>query len=192
MGSGGVGPGSPPHTPSPAAAAASANKRNSILNIFNPGSRHVTATPLTSASNDAMRPGSAAMRAFPPGPRAIRFLTYNLFMRPPGIKNNLSDYKNVRLSVFLESALKRYDVVCLQEMFAYGSTRQAKLLAAGKKLGFEWSVCSPSRGMLNATVDGGLVIMSRYPIVKSDRMTFKKSLNNDRYVHLQLVLDKKC
>ena len=50
----------------------------------------------------------------------------------------------------------------------------------GRKSGLEYWVCSPSKGLLSGTVDGGLLIMSKYPIVKTERMTFKKGVHNDR------------
>lgn len=115
------------------------------------------------------------------GPCSIRMLTYNIFLRAPGIKNNLSDHKDARLSVFGEHFLGNYDIVAFQDLIAYGSNRQYKMLHMAKKAGFEFAVCSPSKGLLKATVDGGLMLLSRYPIVKSQRMSFKKGLFSDRF-----------
>lgn len=42
----------------------------------------------------------------------ISLLTYNIFLRPPLIKNNKDDMKNERLSLFLE-AMGEFDVICL-------------------------------------------------------------------------------
>ncbi|RKO84414.1 Endonuclease/exonuclease/phosphatase, partial [Blyttiomyces helicus] len=111
----------------------------------------------------------------------LRLLSYNIFLRPPGIKNNISDYKNARLTHFGERVLKNYDVVCLQEMFAYGSSRQNKMIQYARKAGLEYYVSSPSKGLLNAMVDGGLLLMSRYPIVRSERMTYKRGMHSDRF-----------
>lgn len=53
----------------------------------------------------------------------IKILTYNLFMRPPGIKNHLDDYKNERLEAVL-SHLLNYDILCFQELFETGNFRK--------------------------------------------------------------------
>lgn len=47
----------------------------------------------------------------------IRLLTYNIFLRPPFIRNNADDYKNERFEEFLNH-LDNYDVIALQEMFS--------------------------------------------------------------------------
>jgi hypothetical protein len=110
----------------------------------------------------------------------VRFLSYNIFMRPPGIKNNSSDYKNARLNHIGSDVLREYDVVCLQEMFSYGSSRQVRMMSYAKKAGLEYIVTSPSKGLLNAMIDGGLMICSRFPIVETARMTYKRGVHSDR------------
>ncbi|KAJ3299862.1 calcium calmodulin-dependent protein kinase type 1G [Borealophlyctis nickersoniae] len=118
---------------------------------------------------------------FPPTPYTIRLLTYNVFLRPPGIKNNVSDHKSARLIRFGEHSLPKYDVVCMQEVFAYGSSRQGKMISYARKAGLEYYVSSPSKGLLNAMIDGGLLILSRYPIVRSEKLTFKRGVHSDRF-----------
>lgn len=114
------------------------------------------------------------------GPKSVRMLTYNIFLRPPGIRNNISDYKNARQAVFGDYCLKNYDIVALQEMFSYGSNRQSRMIQYAKKNGFEYYVSSPSKSVLNAQVDGGLMILSKYPIIKTDKMTYKRGVHSDR------------
>jgi hypothetical protein len=53
----------------------------------------------------------------------IRLLTYNIFLRPPFIRNNADDYKNERFEEFLNH-LDNYDVIALQEMFSLVIYRQ--------------------------------------------------------------------
>ncbi|KAJ3091888.1 calcium calmodulin-dependent protein kinase type 1G [Quaeritorhiza haematococci] len=118
----------------------------------------------------------------PSGPRTIRMLTYNIFLRPPGIKNNVSDHKNERLLFFGEKYMKNYDIIAIQEMYAYGSSRQSRMLSYAKRAGLEYYVCSPSKGLLNAMIDGGLMVLSRYPIVRTEKITFKRGVNGDRFL----------
>jgi hypothetical protein len=49
-------------------------------------------------------------------------LTYNLYLRPPLVNSNGNDYKNERLAEFIK-LIPKYDVICLQEVFALGNSR---------------------------------------------------------------------
>lgn len=115
------------------------------------------------------------------GKKSIRILSFNIFLRPPGIKNHDSDHKAMRLAYFCERVIHSYDIICLQEFFAYGTSRQAKFLAYAKNAGFEYSLTLNSKNLLNTSIDSGLVIISRYPIVKSERLTFKRGIKTDRF-----------
>ncbi|KAJ3026123.1 UNVERIFIED_CONTAM: ribosomal 40S subunit protein S1B [Siphonaria sp. JEL0065] len=132
------------------------------------------------AVEDTSRPASTAARSSAPY-SSVRILSYNIFLRPPGITSNTSDYKNARLNHFASTILTSYDIVCLQEIYSSGSTRLSKLLLQAKKYGFNYHVASPSKGILNTSVDGGLLILSRYPIVKADKVTYKRGINGDRF-----------
>jgi hypothetical protein len=61
--------------------------------------------------------------AVSPNKGHIRLLTYNIFLRPPFIRNNADDYKNERFEEFLNH-LDNYDVIALQEMFSLVIYRQ--------------------------------------------------------------------
>ncbi|ORX53707.1 hypothetical protein BCR36DRAFT_284556, partial [Piromyces finnis] len=115
------------------------------------------------------------------GKKSIRILSFNIFLRPPGIKNNDSDHKAMRLAYFCERVIHSFDIICLQEFFAYGSSRQSKFLAYAKNAGFEYSLTLSSKNLLNTSIDSGLVIISRYPIIKSERLTFKRGIKTDRF-----------
>ena len=43
--------------------------------------------------------------------KAVKLLTYNLFMRPPLVKNNESDHKDARLREFAKK-LEDFDIIC--------------------------------------------------------------------------------
>ncbi|OUM62776.1 hypothetical protein PIROE2DRAFT_61696 [Piromyces sp. E2] len=115
------------------------------------------------------------------GKKSIRILSFNIFLRPPGIKNHDSDHKAMRLAYFCERIIHSFDIICLQEFFAYGSSRQSKFLAYAKNAGFEYSLTISSKNLLNTSIDSGLVIISRYPIIKSERLTFKRGIKTDRF-----------
>ncbi|KAI8321076.1 Endonuclease/exonuclease/phosphatase [Martensiomyces pterosporus] len=109
----------------------------------------------------------------------LRILTQNMFMRPPLIKNNKSDWKDARLDYFIEHILPNYDVVCLQEMFEFASYRRSRLLEAANKLGFNYYVASERQFLWNVAIDGGLVILSRHPIVASDSIEYQRGMGPD-------------
>ncbi|RKP21726.1 Pkinase-domain-containing protein, partial [Rozella allomycis CSF55] len=116
-----------------------------------------------------------------PAGDGIRFLSLNLFIRPPLVKTNSSDYKDARLTYFSEHILPNYDIVALQEIYARGSSRQKKLISRAKEIGFSYYLRSPAQDLLKGFIDGGLLILSRYPIIHTTRLTFEKSINTDRF-----------
>ncbi|KNC83211.1 hypothetical protein SARC_04536 [Sphaeroforma arctica JP610] len=101
--------------------------------------------------------------------KTLRFLTYNIFIRPPGIQSAGTDYKDLRLQL-LPSVLAEYDVICLQELFGTGSDRRNRLLSDLAKHGLGYSVFLPYQlGYFPPKlIDGGVTIVSRYPIEFSD------------------------
>ncbi|GBB91934.1 hypothetical protein RclHR1_01940011 [Rhizophagus clarus] len=109
-----------------------------------------------------------------------RLLAYNFFMRPPLIKNNLSDYKEFRLEYFIKNVLKEYDIICLEEMFQFGSSRRTRLLEAACEKGFNYFLTSP-RTVFNLAIDGGLVMLSRFPIKEKDILIYPSGVHSDRF-----------
>lgn len=96
----------------------------------------------------------------------IRLLTYNIFLRPPLINNNESDWKDERLDDFIR-LLHNYDIICLQEAFEMYSSRKQKLIRAANKNGFFYYLDLQAPSFFsNYFIDGGLVILSRFPIIK--------------------------
>ncbi len=54
----------------------------------------------------------------------LKILTYNIFLRPPFIKNNKDDYKNERLEEFYRIIKSGdFDIIALQEIFSLGNFR---------------------------------------------------------------------
>lgn len=116
------------------------------------------------------------------GSFSVKILTYNIFERPPLIRNNYSDYKDLRLSLFIEKVLPRFDIICLQEMFEYGSKRQKRLLAAAADLGFKYQHKSPAKSLFwDWSIDGGCLVLSKFPFAHIASETYDRGAAADRY-----------
>jgi endonuclease/exonuclease/phosphatase family metal-dependent hydrolase len=102
----------------------------------------------------------------------IRLLTLNLFLRPPGIHTNYSDYKDLRTEVFVEDFLQLFDIVCLQEVFGTFNYRKDRILKEAEKKGFFHYGASNPDMFKGHLIDSGLVILSKFEIVDKDEFTF--------------------
>jgi hypothetical protein len=91
----------------------------------------------------------------------IKILSYNIFLRPPPVKNNESDWKDERLADFIK-ILENFDIICLQEMFGLLNDRKQELIKYANKAGLFFYCDSPSPSFFSKyLVDGGLLILSR-------------------------------
>ncbi|KAK4522945.1 hypothetical protein GAYE_PCTG32G0835 [Galdieria yellowstonensis] len=105
----------------------------------------------------------------------IRAMTYNVFIRPPGITGAAGDdHKDERLRL-LAPRLANYDVICFQELFDSFSTRRSALMEAVSLFGLRFSTYLPRNFFMfpPKIIDGGVSILSRYPIVETDYIHFR-------------------
>jgi len=135
----------------------------------------------------------------------VKCLSYNLFMRPPFVTNNSSDFKDVRLTAFIY-ALKQsdFDVFALQEIFNLANGRQKRLLKAAKELGYRYYTSSVSpkwfwsdlffpvtrTSRRPKLIDAGLLILSRFPILETDAHVFNVGNQIDAWAAKQVVYAK--
>ena len=100
--------------------------------------------------------------------KTVRLLTYNMYMRPPPVKTNESDFKDARLEEFAKK-LEDFDIVCNQEVFSTLNSRKQRLITYAQRCGFLYYTSSDQPSLFSGyATDGGLVIMSRFPIIESD------------------------
>ena len=103
----------------------------------------------------------------------VQILCINMFLRPPFIHNNLGDLKDQRTQYFCENILPKYDIVCLQEVFGTLNSRKERVIKAGKAVGLRYYAESPAPGFWSSYVtDGGLLVLSRFPIVRIEFRPF--------------------
>lgn len=139
-------------------------------------------------------PATKMSLAFGPtfeGPYEIKVLSYNIFLRPPFVKNNADDFKNERLAEFMRSQLDRFDIVCLQEMFNLANYRQRLLLKIAHERGFTYHAKSVDPHWFSGKfIDAGLVILSKYPILETDGMIYKAGNQIDSWAAKQVIYAK--
>ncbi len=104
----------------------------------------------------------------------VRLLTQNAFIRPAPINHAHGDNKRARFESLLHLIENQYDVVCLQEL--WGSYYKRKLFSTQ----FPFIVTSPS---LPGKTDGGLMILSRFPIVFYEFTPFLDTTFPDNMVY---------
>jgi len=163
--------------------------------------------PRTKRQNSSM--SEVSLSVYPSNPR---FLSYNIFLRPPAPPNTNDDYKQERLYRFAQEALGRFDVVCLQEMFGSFSSRRRELVEKAKSLGFLSIGKSPTNVLRSGfLVDGGLLVLSRLPFMReaiyhtfkcsgkySDKvaakgiMYMKVQINTNSFMHLAVTHLQSC
>lgn len=113
--------------------------------------------------------------------RAVRFFSLNTFIRPMLV--GLNDYKDHRLTYLLH-ALHPFDILCLQELFWTTGPRKARFLDnLASHHGFHYQASAPVPGLPGLLrfppkiIDAGLVIASKFPIVKTEYHTFSQAIS---------------
>ncbi|OMH86387.1 Sphingomyelinase [Zancudomyces culisetae] len=130
-------------------------------------------------TNTGSYTGSEQKAILEEGGVKVRLLTQNIFMRPPLINNNGDDFKQERLDWFIKNVLDKYDVICLEEMFKFGSGRKTQLIKAAKARGLVYNATTPSKGFFDFGIDSGLLILSRYPIEHKESIQYPRGVHSD-------------
>mmetsp|Transcript_102859 Transcript_102859/g.235931 ORF Transcript_102859/g.235931 Transcript_102859/m.235931 type:complete len:474 (-) Transcript_102859:229-1650(-) len=138
---------------------------------------------------------------------SLDVLSFNLFLRSPASPGGSAgygteEYKDQRLDQIVSRIVLEHqgcDVVCVQEIFSYGCFRQEKLLAGLYKAGFQYYAAAPGApwmghyGTLDGIfdylpgflkwIDGGLMIVSKYPILQTHFHGFQRSAGGDMMIN---------
>jgi endonuclease/exonuclease/phosphatase family metal-dependent hydrolase len=118
----------------------------------------------------------------------LRLLQLNLFLRPPPIASlSGAECKDERAAHFCAQFLEGNDVVALQECFGFMTRRRARLVEAARARGFRGVAISRRAplvqlrgGLQFRPIDGGLVLLSRFPFVTSEFRLFSAACDADR------------
>ncbi|KAI9096239.1 Endonuclease/exonuclease/phosphatase [Phlyctochytrium arcticum] len=111
----------------------------------------------------------------------LRILSYNFFERPPPVESLTgTDYKEARLQVFKDTVIGQYDIMAMCETFGAFTTRRERLIDAATSQGMPyWSHGQDRNWWRGKLVDGGLLIMSRYPIVNTEHVEYTNCYGPD-------------
>lgn len=98
--------------------------------------------------------------------------------------------------MFADTQLQNYDIICFQEFFHIpGKSKRTAMINHGKAQGFPYSCYSPFPVWIKEgkVGDGGLITMSRYPIVQSRFCPFTAGASADKLamkgsLYAQIVL----
>ena len=114
------------------------------------------------------------------GNSIINLLSYNSYMRPPPV-GIFTDFKNERLDYLIKNKFDKFDIICLQEMFSNLNSRRDKLKKEMEKKGFKYSSNCPKNCFFcnGKLIDCGLLILSRYEILKTKFKSFNNSTDID-------------
>lgn len=109
----------------------------------------------------------------------INLLTYNFFLRPPPIKTNEDDYKEERLNDF-PRFFPDFDIICFQEMFGSFHNRKHKMIQNAAESGFFYHLSSQAPSFFSKyLIDGGLLILSRFPIIETKAISYDYGVMSD-------------
>jgi hypothetical protein len=105
-----------------------------------------------------------------------------------------SDFKHERIADFLPQ-MNHYDVIAFQDMCLTGNVNVTPLLEHARRLGFEFISSPPLPWFTLPVFDGGLLVLSRFPIVETEFVRFDDAAYADRFrdkgirywYHLQLL-----
>jgi sphingomyelin phosphodiesterase len=98
--------------------------------------------------------------------KEVRILSFNIFLRPCGLISDIhGDYKDERMVEFL-NLLPEYDIIGLEEIFEGSDGRKKQMIKLAKEAGFAHIIQSPAPQ--DGSLDGGLLLMSRFPMVECE------------------------
>lgn len=120
----------------------------------------------------------------------LRMLQYNLFLRPYPIENpGLGDFKDLRHLIFINKVLvpKTYDIIFLQEVWDgpqisnhIYNHRKRRIIKSAIDNGYHVCGHGPdSRVWRGKLIDGGCLILSKFPPIAMNKHIFNATCNVD-------------
>lgn len=114
--------------------------------------------------------------------KKIKIMSFNFFLKCFFDCDNYYNFdcKQERFNYFINNYLDNYDIICFQEVYGTFSFFCHNLIKEAEKKGFYWYIVPNSPNFFSKKImDSGLVTISKYPIVYTKTISFKKSLYSD-------------
>lgn len=114
--------------------------------------------------------------------KSLKFLSYNIYMRPFPFNENGNDFKTARARIFCDYFMNQFDVVALQE--AFWGIWQLDLIECARKKGLVHYTRGPgvdAKGFFRKfkIMGSGLLLLSRYPLVNVTTMIYSSGVRSD-------------
>ena len=125
----------------------------------------------------------------------IKILTYNLFLLPNPFFYNLldhshSDYKNERC-LLISKLINKYDIILFQEIHPGHNFRCNYIINEGYKLGLQYHYYHLGPSFISKyCLSNGLLILSRFPIISTDCVSFSNSKSYDNFIEKGCIYTK--
>ena len=120
----------------------------------------------------------------------LRLLSYNVYLRTPLLNARGNDYKNDRLKQMLQYEISKYDVIVFQELWGAFNFRRGKCIKEAEQLGFKYHESLHRTFFPLYFVDGGVTILSKYPIIDTDQIVYSRGCCQDWWSGKGLVYCK--
>lgn len=116
-----------------------------------------------------------------PAQVSLKFLQYNVFWRPVLIHMGRKEYV-YRRAEYLLSRIVDYDIVCFEESFSFSTGIGIWFIKIARELGFKYALTlSPPPVLSHQVLDGGLMILSKYPILETDEVRYESYTGVDGF-----------
>ena len=121
----------------------------------------------------------------------FKLLSFNSFQKPLMANDVENEYKYERNNYFIENELDKFDIVVLQEQFCTINPRPVLLLEKAEARGFKYFHKTKDPAFSGKFWgNGGLVTLSKYPIVDADEISFEHSVAIDKLLEKGVVWTK--
>ncbi|OHT11780.1 Endonuclease/Exonuclease/phosphatase family protein [Tritrichomonas foetus] len=113
---------------------------------------------------------------------SLRFLQYNVKWTPNIARLGRNEFAKERAEILAQSVAD-YDVICLNEAYSYIGSPVVQFIKTMKKKGFTYVKRLPPTSIMSfEIVDGGVLVLSKYPILAHDTMTYELNVGYDMAV----------
>lgn len=114
----------------------------------------------------------------------LRFLLYNVKWRPSIARRGSNEYANERAEILANQLLNsNYDVICLNEAYSYIGSPTVPFIKKMKEKGYVYCKRLPPTTIFSfEVIDSGVVVLSKYPILATDSLTYELNVGGDMMI----------